>query len=319
MPDPYQTLGVSKSASADEIKSAYRKLAKKLHPDVNPGKKDVEQRFKDVTAAYDLLSDPEKRKRYDRGEIDAQGNERGFSGDPFGGGGGGGGNWRRSYSSSGSGGGDPFAQFGGGASVEDILSEFMGGARSRRGGGGGGEGFPGMGRGQDVAYTLHVPFAEAALGGKQRVTLAGGKPLEVTIPPGTEDGHKLRLRGQGHPGTTGPGDALIEIHVDDHPWFTRKGNDVYLDVPVSLPEALLGATINVPTLDGNVSLKVPKGANSGTTLRLKGKGIPHGKETGDMFAKLRVVLPDTPSPDLNEFIEKWAKKNAYDPRKKLGW
>lgn len=313
MRDPYQILGVSKSATAEEIKSAYRKLAKKLHPDVNPGKKDIEQKFKDVTAAYDLLSDADKRKRFDRGEIDAQGQERGFAGDPFGGGGG---SWRRSASSSG--GGDPFAQFGGG-SVEDILAEFMSGARGKRGGGG--EGFGGgMGRGQDVTYTLHVAFVDAALGSKQRITLSGGKPLDVTVPPGTEDGHKLRLRGQGQPGTTGPGDAIIEIRVDPHAYFTRKGNDIHLDVPVSVQEALLGASINVPTLDGSVSVKVPKGANTGTTLRLKGKGIPHGKDQhGDMFARLKVVLPEPPSADLTELVEKWAKKNAYDPRKKLGW
>jgi DnaJ-class molecular chaperone len=310
MPDPYQTLGVSKSASADEIKSAYRKLAKKLHPDVNPGRKDIEQKFKEVTAAYDLLSDVQKRARYDRGEIDAMGNERGFAGaggGPFGGGGGG--TWR-SYTRTGAG-GDPFAQFGD-MGMEDILSEFMGAQRGRRGGG--------PIRGADVTYSLAIPFTEAALSGKRRVTLVSGKTIDVTIPPGSNEGDKLRLRGQGEAGPGGTGDAIIEIHVEPHPFFTRKDNDLYIDVPVSLPEAVLGASIKVPTLDGQVTVKVPKGANTGTTLRLRGKGIPTAKgAAGDLFARLKVMLPEPVPADLTEFMEKWAKKNVYDPRKKLGW
>lgn len=308
MSDPYKILGVAKSASADEIKSAYRKLAKKLHPDVNPGKKDVEHKFKEVTAAYDLLSDAEKRKRFDRGEIDGQGNERGFAGgDPFGGAG----NWRTRASS----GADPFSQFGGG-SVEDIFAEFMGGAHGKRGGGFGG----GAGRGADITYSLAVPFTDAALGGKQRVILSGGKSIDVTIPPGTDEGHKLRLRGLGQPGASNAGDAIVEIHVEPHPHFTRKNNDIHIEIPISLPEAVLGASIKVPTLDGHVTVKVPKGSSSGAVLRLKGKGIPTGKDAaGDMFVKLKIVLPDPMPTDLADAIEKWAKKNAYDPRKKLGW
>lgn len=309
MRDPYDTLGVPRSASADEIKSAYRKLAKKLHPDVNPGKKDVEQKFKDVTAAYDLLSDKNKRARFDRGEIDAMGNERAFTdaGGPFGGGG----NWR--HSARGAGGGDPFAQFGGG----DIFAEFMSGMRGRAGGAGMG----GAMRGPDVTYSLSIPFTEACLGGKRRVTMTNGKTIDVTIPPGTEEGNKLRLRGQGMAGTGGgAGDAIIELHVEPHAYFTRQGSDIHLEAPVSLPEAVLGASIKVPTLEGHVALKVPKGANSGTTLRLKGKGAPNAQgQRGDMFVKLLVVLPDPLPADLAEFTEKWAKKNPYDPRKKLGW
>jgi DnaJ-class molecular chaperone len=300
MRDPYQVLGVDKSASADVIKSAYRKLAKKLHPDVNPGKKDIEQKFKEVTAAYDLLSDTAKRARYDRGEIDAQGQERGFAGagaGPFGGGGA----WRGRTQAS----GDPFGQFG---NADDIFAEFMNAARGRGGGAGGG--MPG-----ETTYSLAIPFVEACLGGKKRVTLTQGKTIDVTIPAGVIEGHKLRLRGQGERG----GDAIIEMHIEPHPYFTRKEHDIYIDVPVSLPEAVLGAGIRVPTLDGHVSVKVPKGANSGTTLRLKGKGVPMGKnEAGDMFAKLTIMLPDAPSADLAEFVEKWAKKNSYDPRKKWG-
>jgi DnaJ-class molecular chaperone len=316
MPDPYQTLGVPKNASAEEIKSAYRKLAKKLHPDVNPGKKDIEQKFKDVTGAYDLLQDKEKRARYDRGEIDAQGNERGFAGagaraDPFSGGG----TWR-TYSHSG-GENEPFEAFGG----EDIFSHFMGGlggaGRGRQRGAG-----PGNIRGPDVTYSLAIPFVEAALGGKRRLTLSSGKTIDVTIPPGTDEGNKLRLRGQGMTGIGGgAGDAIIEMHIEPHPTFTRKDHDIYLDVPVSLPEAVLGASIKVPTLDGQVTVKVPKGANADTVLRLKGKGVPNadGSGKGDMFVKLKIVLPETLSDDFVEFTEKWAKKNSYDPRRKLGW
>ncbi len=307
MRDPYQILGVEKSADAAAIKSAYRKLAKKLHPDVNPGRKDIEQKFKEVTAAYDLLSDPAKRARFDRGEVDAQGNERGFAGagaDPFGGGG-----WRsRPRSSSGGMGGDPFASGG----FDEIFAEFMGQQRGRH--------KSANMRGGDVTYALAVPFVEAALGGKRRVTLASGKTIDVTVPPGTDEGHKLRLRGQGEEGAGGTGDAIIEIHVEPHPYFTRKDNDINLEVPVSLPEAILGANIKVPTLDGHVSVKVAAGASSGTVLRLKGKGIPLGKDKqGDMFVKLKIVMPDTVPDDLAEFMEKWAKKNTYDPRKKLGW
>lgn len=308
--NPYTILGVAKSASAEELKSAYRKLAKKFHPDVNPGRKDIEQKFKEITAAYDLLSDKDKRARFDRGEIDAQGQERGFSGggggDPFRG------TYRRSGRPGAGAGGDPFGQFSGMEGMEDIFAEFMGGGRGKRG--------AQQARGGDVTYSLAVPFVEACLGGKRRVTLNSGKTIDVSIPPASEEGHKLRLRGQGSEGPAGNGDAIIEIHVEPHPYFVRKDNDVLLEAPVSLPEAVLGATIKVPTLDGSVAVKIPKGANTGTTLRLKGKGMPSGKgEAGDMMVKLKVVLPDTASEDLDEFIEKWAKKNAYDPRKKLGW
>jgi DnaJ-class molecular chaperone len=310
MPDPYQTLGVSKTATAEEIKSSYRKLAKKLHPDVNPGRKDIEQKFKDITAAYDLLSDKDKRARFDRGEIDAMGNERGFAGagagggDPYGG-------WRGGHAP---GGGDPFAQFGGGG-VDDIFAEFMSGTRGKRG--------PGTNiRGPDVTYSLAIPFVEACLGGKRRVTLSSGKTIDVTIPPATEEGHKLRLRGQGMAGIGGgAGDAIIEMHIEPHPYFVRKGKDIHLEVPVSLPEAVLGASIQVPTLSGQVTVKVPKGSNTDAVLRLKGKGVPlgEGDRRGDMFVKLKVVLPEPPSAELAEFTERWARQHNYDPRRKLGW
>lgn len=300
--DPYQLLGVTRSASEAEIKSAYRKLAKKLHPDVNPGRKDIEQKFKEVTAAYDLLSDPKKRARFDAGEIDNQGNERGFYR--------GGGN---AY-----GGADPFAGMRsggrrGGFNPEDIFSEFFGGGGGRR------HQAPPE-RGGDIGYELEVPFAEACLGGKKRVTLANNKTIDVNIPAGTEDGHKLRLRGLGQSGAGGAGDALVTIKVLSHPYFRREGHDIHLDVPISLPEALLGGSVKVPTLSGDVVLKIHKGANTGSIMRLKGKGVPRSKgEAGDMYVTLKVVLPDQDTDDLAQAVEKWTKKHAYDPRKKLGW
>jgi DnaJ-class molecular chaperone len=313
MRDPYQILGISKTATAEEIKSTYRKLAKKLHPDVNQGRKDIEQKFKEVTAAYDLLSDKDKRARFDRGEIDGMGNEKAYhradTEHPFGGGGGG---WRN-YTQSGD---DPFAGLGG---AEDIFSEFMGGMR---GGGSNRRGSTAASmRGPDVTYSLAIPFVEAALGGKRRVTLSSGKNIDVTIPPGTQEGNKLRLRGQGMAGAGGgAGDAIIEMHIEPHAYFTRKESDIHLDVPISLPEAILGASIQVPTLDGHVTVKVPKGANTDSVLRLKGKGIPTPSgSNGDMYVKLKIMLPDPLPEDLSEFTEKWVKKNPYDPRRKTGW
>ncbi len=307
MSDPYQTLGVTRSATAAEIKSAYRKLAKKYHPDLNQGgSKGVEQKFKEITAAYDLVSDPAKRAKYDRGEIDEQGQERGFH--PRGGA-----RYGTRSSSNGNGGSSPFG-FGGGMGMDDILSEFFRGTTRQSG-----EAAPAE-KGADVAYTMTVPFVEACLGGTKRLTLDSKKTIDVTIPAGTEDGHKLRLRGLGHAGVGGSGAAIIEIKVAPHPFFRREGNALHLDVPISLPEALLGEKVTIPTLDGSVALRVHKGANTGSVMRLKGKGIPNPKgEAGDMFATLKIMLPDGEDADLATLIEKWAKKKAYNPRKKLGW
>lgn len=303
--NPYALLGVPRSASEAEIKSAYRKLAKKYHPDLNPGRADIEQKFKDISAAYDLLSDKDKRARFDRGEIDAQGNPRGFSGSGFGGarpGGGGARGARRSYERA--------------FNPEDIFAEFFGGARRGPQGG-----FDPQ-RGSDVTYAIMIPFVEACLGGKKRVTLSSGKTIDVNIPPGIEEGHKLRLRGLGEPGLGGgpAGDAIIEIAIAPHAFFERKGQDIYLDVPISLPEAALGGTVKVPTLDGSVALKINKNVNTGAGLRLKGKGVPRAKgDAGDMFVTLKIVLPEDGLGELAASIEKWAKKHAYDPRQKLGW
>jgi len=314
MKDPYQTLGVARTASADEIKKAYRKLAKKLHPDLNPGNKKIEQEFKEVTAAYDLLSDADKRAKFDRGEIDASGAERPGRG------------FYRSYAESGQGakyrggGGGDESFFG-----DDIFSDLFGGGFGGGAGGkraGGARGGPRMSiRGADVSYAATADFVEAALGTKKRLTLTDGKTLDVTIPPGTEDGQTLRLKGQGLPGMGGgpAGDAFIEIKVEPHAFFTRQGDDIHLELPVSLPEAVLGASITVPTLDGKVTLKVPAGSNTGTMLRLRGKGVARRDGArGDQYVKLKVVLPEKPDAELREFVERWAEKNAYDARARSG-
>jgi DnaJ-class molecular chaperone len=306
MKDPYQTLGVARSASADEIKKAYRKLAKKLHPDLNPGNKKIEQEFKEVSAAYDLLSDADKRARFDRGEIDASGAERPGRG------------FYRSYAESGQGAKYRSGGAGDSFSAEDIFSDLFGGGFGDRGKSRGG---PRMNiRGADVSYAITADFVEATLGAKKRLTLTDGKTLDVTIPPGTEDGQTLRLKGQGLPGMGGPaGDAFIEVKVQPHPFFTRQGNDIHLELPVSLPEAVLGASITVPTVDGKVSLKVPPDSNTGSVLRLRGKGVPRrGGERGDQYVKLKVVLPDRPDAELTEFVERWSKKHGYDVRSRAG-
>lgn len=316
MRDPYQTLGVTRGASQDEIKSAYRKLAKKFHPDLNPGKPDVERQFKDVNAAYDIVGDADKRAKYDRGEIDASGNEQR-----------GGGFWRnarpgaRANAGAGNAGGDPFAGSPFGA-ADDIFDEFIrqatrgnAGGRGRRGAG------PRPERGADVTYALKLDFIEAAAGiAKKRVSFPDGKALDLTIPPGTEEGAKLRLKGQGRAGVGGgeAGDAYVDIQVSPHPFFERKGSDVYLDLPVTLQEAVIGAAITVPTIDGKVTLRVPENSSAGTTLRLKGKGIDaKGGPRGDQYVRIRIALPDEPDRELERFLEKWKPKN-YQPRKKAG-
>lgn len=304
MRDPYQVLGVGRTASADELKQAYRKLAKQYHPDLNPGRADIEQRFKEVSSAYGLLSDPVKRRRYDQGEIDASGNESAS------------GAFHRSYANrtgrarAGAGAGaDPF----GGFSADDIFADLFGGGAAGR---------QGKAKGADIECSVTVSFLEAAVGGKRRINLSSGKNIDLTIPPGTENEAKLRLKGQGMPGGGGgpAGDATVQIQVEPHPFFTRQGHDVHVDLPVTLPEALLGATIKVPTLDGTVALKVPKGSNTGSVLRLKNKGIVDQKShtAGNLYVKLKVVLPDPPDPELSQFVEKWSHNRSYDVRKKAG-
>ncbi|MGH6618543.1 MAG: DnaJ C-terminal domain-containing protein [Alphaproteobacteria bacterium] len=308
MRDPYSVLGVAKGASEGEIKSAYRKLAKKLHPDVNPGNKEVEQKFKEVSAAYNLLSDKEKRGKYDRGEINADGSPRYDSA------------FHRAYSQPGGGrGGYDFTQ--GGGDFEDIFSDLFG--RARRGGGaaGGRRTYTPQAKGNDVQYTVQVTFAEAAKGIRRRITLYDGKSLDVTIPPGTEDGQTLRLKGQGMPGLGGgAGDAYVTVQVQQDPMFERDGSDIHVTVPVTLDEAILGGKIRVPTIDGPVSVSVPPGSNTGSRLRLKGKGVSKqpGAARGDQIVHLEVVLPDRPDDELRSFLQGWALRHPYDVRKKVG-
>jgi len=300
MPTPYEIIGVAPSASADDIKKAYRKLAKKLHPDLNPGNKKVEQQFKELSAAYDLLSDPAKRARYDRGEIDATGAERPDR--PF---------YRR-YAQGRE--GAKYQDFGidEDSFVDDLFANLFRQQQQRS------ERSMHL-RGADVTYVAEVDFVEAAVGAKKRLMLTDGKTLDVTIPPGTEDGQTLRLKGQGLPGAGGgpAGDAYIEVKVAPHPIFTRKGNDVTIELAVTLPEAVLGATVTAPTVDGPVSLKVPPESNTGSTLRLKGKGIvdrASGKR-GDQYVRLKVVLPDRADPDLKAFLETWSAQHPYSVRR----
>ena len=308
MKDPYEILGVARSATADDIKKAYRKLAKKLHPDLNPGRKDVEAQFKDVANAHDILSDPEKRRRFDAGEIDATGQERPQR------------QYYRQYAQADD--GERYAgDFSGesgfeGIDPQDLFSELFG-RRGRRGGGGEGFRMPGG----DVTYTLEVPFLEAALGAKKRLTLPDGRTLDVNIPPGTQDHQMLRLKGQGQPGIGGgpTGDAYIDIHVLAHGFFRQKDNDVHLDLPVTLQEAVLGGKIDVPTIDGPVTMSIPANSNTDATLRLKGKGIADKSGTrGDQYVHLKVILPDDKDGALKDAIKDWAATHDYDVRRKAG-
>jgi DnaJ-class molecular chaperone len=295
--NPYEVLGVAPTASPGDIQKAYRKLAKKLHPDLNPGDKAAEEKFKEVTGAYDLLGDAEKRKRFDAGEIDATGAERPQQ------------HFYRDFATSEE--GHPYTDNSGFADFmdsEDALAEFL-----RRG-----ERARANRRGRDLHYSLPIDFAESIAGSSKRLTLPDGGTLDVTIPPGLIDGQILRLRGKGAPGTGkgGHGDALIEVEVRPDDRFTREGDDIFLELPVSLSEAVLGGRVRVPTPTGDVTMTVPKGSNTGTTMRLKGKGAPrHGGGHGDEFVKLKVVLPKGPDPELEAFVSKWEKGKAFDPRK----
>ncbi|HYB10459.1 MAG TPA: J domain-containing protein [Alphaproteobacteria bacterium] len=295
MKDPYEILGVKRDATADEIRAAYRKLAKQHHPDLNPGKREAEEQFKAVNAAHDLLSDPQKRARFDRGEIDASGAERPPE-RPF-------------YRDFGDDAGRTKYRTEAAFDPEDIEELFGRAFRRDRG-----EGF--KARGPDAYYGLTVGFLDAANGAVRRITLPDGRTLDVNIPAGVNDHQILRLKGQGMPGIGGApsGDALVEITVAPHPLFRRVGNDVVLEMPVSLKEAVLGAKIEVPTIKGPVSLKVPPNSGLGTRLRLKGRGIAGGHE----YVEIKVVLPHEPEPELEEFLKSWTPRHPFDPRAKTG-
>jgi DnaJ-class molecular chaperone len=324
MRDPYDVLGVSKSASAADIKSAFRKLAKKLHPDANKHDPKAASRFAELNAAYEILGDAEKRKAFDRGEIDAEGKPRfqgfeGFGAGPGGGGFGGEGVFETfSFGPGGFQRSGGRARGGGFGGFEDILKDVFSG----RGGGRSAGGFQyedeeaQPARGGDLTATVTITLAEAATGTKRRVQLPTGKEVEVKIPAGLAEGQQIRLKGQGAAGARGrSGDVMITVSVAPHPLFERNGADLRLELPVTLYEAVLGGKVRVPTLDGAVELAIPAGTNAGRTFRLKGKGFPAKDSTGDLLATVRIVLPDGGDAELEELMRKWREKRPYDPRK----
>ena len=303
MKDPYETLGVNRSATDKEIKDAFKKLARKFHPDLHPGDKEAEAKFKDISASNDLLKDKEKRRRFDAGEIDASGAERpqqrfyrDFADGP-------------AYTSHAA--QDGFAN---NEELEAFLARAFAGERRQ-------SQATFRARGQDVSYVLPVEFLEVANGGARTVTLPEGKTLQVTIPEGAEDGQTLRLKGQGMPGFGGApaGDAYVELHVEPHRCFHRKDDNIHIEVPVTLREAVLGAQIEVPTIVGPVTVTVPKGSNAGTTLRLRDRGIRNRKsgQRGHQLITLKVVLPAAEEPELVAFLETWRPKTQQDPRKEM--
>jgi DnaJ-class molecular chaperone len=307
MRDPYEVLGLAKLASAAEVKSAFRKLAKKFHPDQSKESR-AKERFSEIGSAYEILGDEKKRAAYDRGEIDAEGKPRApqFEGFGFG---------RRPGAGAGGEfhgfnfdvGGDPAARAGFEA---DILSELFGGRMGGRG--------RAPSRGEDVAISVNVPLAMAAGGGSTRVALPTGKTLDVAIPAGVEDGKQIRLRGQGRPGgrNAPAGDAIVTIHYAPHPLFRVEGRDLKLDLPITLYEAVLGAKVRTPTLSGEVEIAIPAGTSSGRVLRLRGKGLPASGDApaGDLLATLRIAMPAQEDSDLAALMRRWRDEKPYDPR-----
>jgi DnaJ-class molecular chaperone len=309
MRDPYEVLGVSKTASEAEIKSAFRKLAKKYHPDQSKEPK-AKDRFAEVGSAYEIVGDDKKRKAFDRGEIDAEGKPRAPQFEGFG-------------QHAGAGGTRDFRNFGfdfgaggftneGGSIDPDILSELFGAGRTR------GRGQSQTTRGEDIAATVTVPLATIAQGGSVRVILPTGKTLDATVPAGIEEGKSIRLRGQGQPGRRGgsPGDVIVTIRYAAHPLFKVEGRDLRLDVPITLYEAVLGARVRVPTLSSEVEVSIAPGSSGGRVLRLRGKGLPGAGDqaAGDLMATLRIVLPGEPDPDLTALMQKMRDQKPYQPR-----
>ena len=315
MRDPYEVLGVQRNASAAEIKSAFRKLAKKHHPDANKNDPKAAGRFAEVNSANEIIGDEDKRKQFDRGEIDAEGKPR-FQGFPGGGAGGraGPGGFEYSFRSGGAG--------AGGGAFEDILNSMFGGAAGGMRGGRGGAGArtfeydapfaPDL----DLSVALNVSLEESVHGGEKRIRLPTGKELNVRIPKGVTAGQQIRLKGQGEsaPGHP-PGDVLITLNIAPHPLFKVDGDDLRADLPITLYEAVLGAKVRVPTLDGAVELSIPKNTTSGRTFRLKGKGLPKAKGTaGDLFITVRIALPDGSDAELEALMQKWRSQHPYNPR-----
>ena len=295
--DPYEVLGVERNATDEDIRRAFRKLAKELHPDLNPEDATAAERFKRVSAAYEIIGDPPKRQLYDSGQINAQGEpRRGFHHAQYGAG-------QR---------GGPGTNFGGGFGFGDIFDEMFAGRRNP------GANRPGFQkRGPDVRYTLEVEFLEAVTGVKKRVTMPEGGILDLNVPEGVSDGQILRLKGKGGAGFGGgePGDALVEIKVRPHPRFRRVDDDLYVEVPITVDEAVLGGRIEVTTISGRVQLTIPKGTSSGQVFRLKGKGVRNRQTlvTGDQLVSVRIVMPDKIDDELGYFFTVWRQKHAYDP------
>jgi DnaJ-class molecular chaperone len=332
MRDPYEVLGVARNASAGEVKSAFRRLAKKLHPDANKHDPKAAARFAELNAAYEILGEDDKRKAFDRGEIDAEGKPRfrGFEGFGAGPGPGGGAGREGQFEtftwgpegfrrSSGRRGGRGF-----GGGFEDILKDmFSGAGRTTHAGTGFGTEFDlddlaGQAAGRDVTAALTITLQEAAKGAKKRVRLPTGKDVDVKVPPGLASGQQIRLKGQGLPGPgAAVGDALVTVTVAPHSYFRPEGADLRLDLPITLDEAVLGAKVRVPTLDGAVELAIPAGTSSGRTFRLKGKGLPAKSGKGDLLATVRIVLPERNDPELEELMRKWRDGKPYDPRRDM--
>ena len=308
--DYYQALGIRREATADEIKQAYRKRAREYHPDLHPGDKQAEAKFKEIQEAYDVLGDPDKRDQYDR--FGAASFEQGAGGPR---------NWSYQWSG-GQGGGGPRFEFAGGdfGGFEDILGEVFGARGPRRSRGGGFGAIPG----EDIETEVRIPFQTAASGGNLDITLSGAKRqrLSITIPPGVNDGARLRLAGKGNPSPAGgkAGDLFVHVRVDPHPYFTRKGHDVYLDVPITVAEALLGATIDVPTLSGTATVTIPPGTSSGQKLRLRGKGCPRKDGGhGNQYVQVKVVVPKSIDEESKQIVEQFSRRNPMNPRAELGW
>jgi DnaJ-class molecular chaperone len=308
MANPYEILGVAPTATDDEIRAAYRKLAKAHHPDLNPGNKDAERRFKEIAAAYDLLGDATKRKRFDAGEIDETGAERPER------------KFYRQYAEAG-----PQASFrrqGDAASFED-LGDIFADLFGRGGPGAGATGGPHIRYpGSDIRYRLAIDFLDAVNGAKKRIDLPDGRTLDVTIPPGVDDGQQLRLAGMGGPGLGGaaPGDAIIEIAVRPHPVFRQEGTTIRSVLPVTLNEAINGGNVRVDTVTGPVDVKIPRGSNGGSVLRLRGKGVldSRTRQRGDHLVELRLMLPETRDAEFEQLISDWETRHPYDPRKTSG-
>ena len=314
--DLYQRLGIQRGASEAEIKKAYRSLAKQLHPDRNKDNPKAAERFAQITAAYDLLSDKDKRARYDRGEIDEDGNPK----MPFGGGFGGYSQGAGPRPGGGGAGGFENFDFGGAAETADLSDLFEGLFGGRGGASGAGAGFGRRQRapqkGADVAYRLKVPFEDAVALKPQRITLGDGKTIDLKLPKGLEDGTRIRLGGKGEEGPAGRGDAIVTVEIGRHRFFTRDGNNIRLELPVTLKEAVLGAKVKVPTPEGAVMLSIPAGTTSGKVLRLKGRGFTAKDGTrGDQLITAEIAVPADDA-ELRKFVEGW--NGGGNPRASLG-